>query len=228
MVAVGRVELDRVMVDVDARALDRRRLPGLAAVGAALDVDVDGPDPVGAIRIDEDLVVVLRAAAAIAVVGRGVAAAPELRRRRLFFFVFFTRFDFCVLSGRAWSPRRSGPRRSRRRLCQRERPARSGPASRRGACTAAAGQVPRLAFPPRPAPPPAAPRPAATIRPIRVQELPPSSDRKKPDSGRLASTRAKTVAGFLRPSIARPARPMSPVGRPLLSFVHVLPPLVVL
>ena len=119
MVAVGRVELDRVMVDVDARALDRRRLPGLAAVGAALDVDVDGPDPIGAIRIDEDLVVVLRAAAAIAVVGRERCRGHRTAAPPVLLLSSSRASTSSTAMATRGGRRRSGPRRSRRCLCPR-------------------------------------------------------------------------------------------------------------
>ena len=216
------------MVDVDAGALDRCRLPGLAAVGAALDVDVDGPNPVGAIRIDEDLVVVLRAAAAIAVVGRDVAAA----RRPAAPPVPLLLPHALRLPRPRWRQSRPEPGSIAALPLPAGAPGAVGtgvtPSGAHGGGGAGAAPAFRRARSGARGPAARAPRPPAIIRPIRDQELPPSSDRKKPDSGRLASMRAKTVAGFLRPSIASPARPMSPVGRPLVSFVHVLPALVVL
>ena len=156
VVAVRRIELDRVMVHVHAGALDRRRLPGLPTVGAPLDVDVHRPDPVGAIRVHENLVVVLRAAAAIAIVGRHVAATAGLGRLLFLFFLFFV--SSRDLDGRhgsahhvAAAGRSTGCSRRRRRA---ERPTRcrwrrcrsigvsAAPASTSRAATPAADQAP--------------------------------------------------------------------------------------
>ena len=67
-----------LVIDVDAGAFDVRPMPGLPAVGTALEVHVDRPDRVRPVRIDEDLVIILSAAPAIAVVGRGTSATAAL------------------------------------------------------------------------------------------------------------------------------------------------------
>ena len=59
--------IDDVMIDVHAGLFPVRLAPRLAAVGAAIEVGVHRVDRVGTIRIDEDLLVVGRAAAAIPV-----------------------------------------------------------------------------------------------------------------------------------------------------------------
>ena len=77
VVLVGGIEHDVVMIDVHAGHGDLR--PGLAAVGAAIDVGLQRPDGLGVVGVDVDLVVVAGIAAAIAVVAG--AAAATLRRR---------------------------------------------------------------------------------------------------------------------------------------------------
>ena len=179
------------MIDVYAGALEVRRLPRLAAVGAPLDVDVHRPDRVRAVRVGEDLVVILRAAAAIAVVVRqGRAAAPaELR-------------SCCSpLPPRPAPARPPAARRRRPAFASREGRARGGASSltaRPSGVQGSGGAACRTAPRPRP------PRPAAGVcRPMLVHELPPSSERKKPDSGRFASTSANTVEGSCGRSIGQ-------------------------
>ncbi len=78
VVLVGRVEHDVVVIDVHAR--HRHRLPGLAAVGAAVDVGLQRPDGLGVVSVDVDLVVVAGIAAAIAVVAATTTASTLGRR----------------------------------------------------------------------------------------------------------------------------------------------------
>jgi hypothetical protein len=59
---------------------------------------------------------------------------------------------------------------------------------------------------------------------VRVQLVPPSSERKNPPSSPPASTSAYTFIGFAR-EIDTPIFPtMTFVGRPLVSFCQVFPP----
>ena len=185
-------------------------MPGLAAVGAPLEVDVDRPDRVGAIRVGVDLVVILRAAAAIAVVVRPVAAAARLRsrpaRRRFLSFdlrqLRFVHDRAARRSARGSSP---GGRRCRLRA---ERLARFGGGGRRGAATVR--------------------RPARGVcRPIRVHVLRRRPNGRTPTPELRIDQREDTFRVLRDRSRGRPARcPRS--AAPASASSSFLPPLVVL
>src|SRR5262245_31318319 len=79
---IARIEFDDVMIDVHPGLFPVGLPPGLAAVCAAIEIGVDRVDGVWPIRIDEDLLVVRRAAAAVPVTRRfgrcrrGTSAPP--------------------------------------------------------------------------------------------------------------------------------------------------------
>ena len=177
-------------------------LQRLAAVLAQLDVDVDRPDPVGAVRIDEELVVVLRAAAAVAVVGgAGRRGRPALRRASA--AAAASQLAAAPLRGGriravAWSPvggRRSAG--SRRRL--RGGPAASAAPSTRTSARHAADARPRRAGVIR--------AEEAGLRTLRVDQSrrrgSGSSDRRQPGTPGVAGRQA---VGQLRPLLAAVGR----------------------
>ena len=190
--AVGRVERQVVMVDVDVHAvaavvLPVRALPGLAAVRAALDVHVHRVDRVGPVRIDEDLVVVLRAAAAIPVVGRrprpARAAGCRAAARGL-------RCGAAAAAAGAAAARRAGAGAGRRR----RRAAAAGVAAARRLVRRRAGSRPACRCAPT-----SCRRHRTGRSPIRRAWRPRS--------------RTASPASCARRSPG-PTRPMSPVGRP--------------
>ena len=82
---VRRIERQVVVINMDVETIAAVVLPvgaspRLAAVGAALHIDVHRVDRVGPVRVDEDLVVVLRAAAAVPVVDGRRSSRCRLRR----------------------------------------------------------------------------------------------------------------------------------------------------
>src|SRR6185503_19303952 len=85
VIRVGRIEADDVVIDVHAGlVLEAGLLPGLAAVLTPVEIGVHRPDRVGAVRVDEDLLVVGRAAAAVplaAALRRLILIGVGVRRR---------------------------------------------------------------------------------------------------------------------------------------------------